>query len=119
MSLWRDASPEETKEIIEKIARKVVDRGMDFPATLFFGTIRPLSPLGGQLARFFLAPWTPLLGDQRYEYISVLEKPENLEKLINRINEVADQKEEEKRIEKEEKRETQDKKATRRRFHFF
>jgi len=119
MSLWREASPEETREIIEKIARKVVDRGMDFPAALFFGAIKPLSPLGGQLARFFLAPWTPLLGELRYEYISVLEKPENLEKLINRIDEVADQREEEKKRKKEMERETEKQKGARRWYHFW
>lgn len=119
MSLWREASPEETREIIEKIAKKVVEREMDFPAALFLGAVRPLSPLGGQLARFFLAPWTPLLGELHYEYISVLEKPENLEKLINRINEVADQREEEKKRKKQEKRETESRKSARRWYHFW
>jgi len=119
VSLWREASPDETKEIIEKIAKKVVTREMDFPAALFFGAIRPLSPIGGQLVRFFLAPWTPLLGDLRYEYISVLEKPENLEKLINRINELADQREEEKKRKKDEKRQAEKGKNTRRWYSFW
>ena len=44
--------------------------------------------MGGQFIRLFLAAFTPLLGDLRYEYISVLEKNENLVKLINRINEL-------------------------------
>jgi len=119
MSLWREASPEESKEIIEKIAKKVVGRELDFPATLFLGAIRLLSPLGGQLVRFFLAPWTPLLGDLPYEYISVLEKPENILKLINRINELVDETEEEKKRKKEEKKETEKGKNTRRWYHFW
>jgi len=112
VSLWREASPDETEEIIEKIAKKVVSREIDFPAALLLGAIRPLSPIGGQLVRFFLAPWTPLLGDLRYEYISVLEKPDNLEKLIKRINKLADDREEEKKKKKQEKKEAEKREST-------
>lgn len=96
MSLWRDASPEETEEIIETIAKTVVKREMELPAIFLFGAIRPVSYIGGQLIRVFLAAFTPLLGDLRYEYISVLEKNENLIKLIKRINELSDERQEKK-----------------------
>jgi len=36
MSLWRDASPEETEEIIENISQQVVKREMELPATFIF-----------------------------------------------------------------------------------
>jgi hypothetical protein len=109
MSLWRDASQEETEEIIENIAQQVVKREMELPATFIFGTMRPVSYMGGQLIRVFLAAFTPLLGDQRYEYISVLEKNENLVKMISRINELSAEREEEKRNKKEKKPEKDDK----------
>jgi len=50
--------------------------------------------------RVFLAPFTPLLGDLPYEYISVLENRENLSKLIRRIEELRDKIEEEKKKKK-------------------
>ena len=109
MSLWRDASPEETEEIIENIAQQVVKREMELPATFMFGTMRPVSYIGGQLIRVFLAAFTPFLGNQRYEYISVLEKNENLVKLINRVNELSDEREEDKRNRNEKKPESDDK----------
>jgi hypothetical protein len=109
MSLWRDASPEETEEIIENLAQQVVKREMELPATFIFGTMRPVSYMGGQLIRVFLAAFTPFLGDLRYEYISVLEKNENLVKLINRVNELSDEREEDKRNRKEKKPENGDK----------
>ena len=104
MSLWRDASQEETEEIIEKIAQQAVKREMELPANFFLGTIRPFSYMGGQLFRVLIAAFTPFLGNQRYEYISVLEKNENIKRIIDRINYLADEREEEKRNKKEEEK---------------
>lgn len=102
MSLWKEASPEETDRIIEKVAREVIEREMDLPATLLIGTLRPVSYIGGQLGRVFLAPFTPLFENLPYEYISVFEKNENLVRLINRISELGEEKETEKKNKKEE-----------------
>jgi len=102
MSLWKEASPEETDRIIEKVAREVVERELDLPATLLIGTFRPVSYIGGQLGRVFLAPFTPLFEKLPYEYISVFEKNENLIRLINRISELGEEKETEKKKKKEE-----------------
>lgn len=104
LSLWREASREETDKIIEKIAKVVVDRELDFPAILLLGGIRPLAPIGGPMLRIFLSPWTSFLGDLSYEYISVLEKPDNMKKLIDKINEVIEERNEEKKKKKEEKK---------------
>ena len=118
MSIWREASPEETEEIIENIAQEAVKRQMELPATFLFGTFRPVSYMGGQLIRVFLAAFTPFLGDLRYEYISVLEKNENLVKLIGRINELSEEREEERRKKKEEEK-VEDGDKGRKWYHFF
>jgi hypothetical protein len=118
ISLWREASPEETEEIIENIAQQVVKREMELPAIFIFGTMRPVSYIGGQLIRVFLAAFTPLLGNLRYEYISVLEKNENLVRLIARINELSDEREEKRHLKKEEKGPDNNKKG-RKWYNFF
>ena len=118
MSLWREASPEETEEIIENIAQQAVKREMELPATFFLGTFRPFSYMGGQLFRVFIAAFTPFLGDLRYEYISVLEKNENLVRIIDRINELSDEREEERRKKREEEK-AKDVNKERKWYHFF
>jgi hypothetical protein len=91
MSLWKEATPEETDKIIEKIAKKVVDRELDIPAIFFLGTFRPVSYFGGQMFRFFLAAFTPILGNLPYEYIYVFEQSENILRLIRRIDELREE----------------------------
>ena len=91
---------------------------MELPAIFVFGTMRPVSYIGGQLIRVFLAAFTPLLGNLRYEYISVLEKNENLVRLIARINELSDEREEKRHLKKEEKGPDNDKKG-RKWYNFF
>ena len=110
MDLWKEASDEETRQIIEKIAKTIVDREMDIPATMFIGTYRPVSYMGGQMLRFFIAAFTPLFGDLPYEYISVLEKSDNLKKLMKRIEELSEQRDLEKKKLKEEKKRLKDEK---------
>jgi len=100
MSIWKEATPEETDQIIEKIARKVVQRELDLPALLILGGIRPVSYFGGQMLRFFLAPFTPLLGDLPYEYIYVLEQSENVRRVMRRIDELREEEEARKSEEK-------------------
>ena len=118
MSLWREASPEETEEIIENIAQQAVKRQMELPANFFLGTLRPFSYMGGQLFRVFIAAFTPFLGNLRYEYISVLEKNENIVRIIDRINDLSDEREEEKRNKKEEAK-SKDLNKERKWYHFF
>jgi len=100
-ALWKEASEEETEKIIEKVARETVDRELDFPATFLINCFRPVSFIGGQLARVFLAPFTPLISDFPYAYIPVFEKNENLKRLLRRIKELTEEREENKRKLKE------------------
>jgi len=105
MAIWREADDDETEEIIEKIAKKVVVKEMDFPALIFLGALRPVAYIGGQMTRFFLAGVAPLLGNMRYEYISVLEQPDNVKKIMRRIDELREEKAERKKLEREERKE--------------
>jgi hypothetical protein len=91
MSIWREATPQQTDEIIEKLATAIVERELDVPAILLLGGLRPVSYFGGQMLRFFIAPFAPLLGDLPYEYIHVLEQPENVKRLIRRVDELREE----------------------------
>ncbi len=76
--------------LIDRIARGVVRRGMETPAVLFLEIHRPISFLGSQALHFL----TPLLGlivppPELRRLAELLEEPQNVERLISRIEEVA------------------------------
>jgi hypothetical protein len=55
----QDWKPEE-QELVQRLARRIVDRGMALPATLFLESVRPLHFVGGN-ALHFLAPMAGLV----------------------------------------------------------
>jgi hypothetical protein len=81
-----EISPEEEKEIIEKAAKAIKDRGMETPAILFLQTMMPMSIIGGQMGRVFTQPFLMFLGDnysvQGEKITQVFEKADNIERLI-------------------------------------
>lgn len=81
---------EEEEKFIDKIARKIVETGMDFPATVILESSKPFAFIGGQL--FYMI--TPFLGAFNLEpsvlrYKTFFEKPENIERLLKRIEELS------------------------------
>ncbi len=76
---------EKEKELIEKVAKRIVDSDFDFFALLFLQSIKPLSWIGGELAYFTLAPYLPLLEDKGYDFLDTFEKRQNIERLIRRV----------------------------------
>ena len=77
-------------ELIETLARKVVRLGMVSPAILFLEMHKPVTYLASQslvLGSGFLAP---LFGPQNIqEYSKLFETRQNVERLIQRIEELA------------------------------
>lgn len=61
-------------ELIEKIAKRIVDSELDPIAMMVLQTIKPVSTIGGELAFFFLAPYLPLLDEQGYDFLDTFEK---------------------------------------------
>ena len=45
--------PEEENAVLEKLATKVVDRGMTIPAILFLESVKPLNYISSQAMVFF------------------------------------------------------------------
>jgi hypothetical protein len=91
--LDQDVNPVNVDELIEKIANKVVDIGMEAPAILALETARPLSFIGSQMGRAMIAPWFGIFGwdamNRADNYMEVFEDKMNVKKLVRRIEELA------------------------------
>ena len=92
---WQDdeLSDEERDAILEKIAQGVVRRGMAAPAVLFLELNKPLSFVASQsliVLTPFLAPFVGV--DNVHRYSRLLEKRENVERLIERIEQLEHEK---------------------------
>jgi hypothetical protein len=90
-------SDEDRDQLFDKIVAAVRKWRMEVPAALFLESSAPLSHIAGQgLVAFspFVAPWLPdgIHGVQRLQ--KILEKPQNVRVLIDRIYETENAKKE-------------------------
>jgi hypothetical protein len=78
------------QEIIEKIATKIVGRRLSVPAVLFLEVMKPLNFFGAQTLNFFGPIIESMLKkDNRfYDFTAFLEKRENIEAVLQRIEEL-------------------------------
>ncbi len=88
---WDADLPESRRdELIENLAQKVTQRRLSAPAILFLELHKPLAFLAGQslvLGSGFLAP---LFGPQNVQqYAKLIESRDNVERLIQRIEELS------------------------------
>jgi hypothetical protein len=88
---------ESEEEWVSKIAKKLVESKMDGVALLFLETMGPTSHVWSQLARLYFQPLFIIIGPDSEKLLQFAEKPENVEKLVKKIEEYQIQKEEEKR----------------------
>ncbi|MGB9778647.1 MAG: hypothetical protein ACPLW8_04505 [Candidatus Bathyarchaeales archaeon] len=77
----------EEEEWVSKIAKKIVDSKMDGIALLFLETVGPTSHVWSQLARLYLQPLFILMGPDSEKLLAFAEKPENVERLVKKIEE--------------------------------
>lgn len=94
MSIFRDAMkvpeqtplPEEELAVLEKVAKKVVEKSMSVPAIVFLESIKPLNFVGSQAMVFFEPIVQSLFNLKDYDtFRTALEKRQTLEILIQRI----------------------------------
>ena len=89
----QQSEPVNVDELVEKIAKKVVEIGMEAPAVLALESVRPLSFIGSQLGRAMIAPWFGIFGwdamNKADNFMEVFEDKENVKKLVRRIEELA------------------------------
>lgn len=94
MSIFRDAMklpeqgplPDEEQVVLEKVAKKVVEKSMTVPAIVFLESVKPLNFVGSQAMVFFEPIVQSLFNLKDYDtFRSALEKRQTLEILIQKI----------------------------------
>ena len=77
------------KEVIAKIAKKIIDRGFVTPAVFFLELMKPLSLLSSHALVFF-GPFITAFTrqDKYYRITELLEDPKNVEFLISEIERI-------------------------------
>ncbi len=96
-----DIPEERRKELVEKLAKGIVSRGLTAPAIFFLESVKPLNFLGSQAMIFFEPIVRSIFPFQAYtEFAVLLEDRKTLERLICEIE----------RLEEERKAESREKK---------
>lgn len=97
-----DLTPEQ-KDLINRMAQKIVERGFTIPAILFLESVKPLNYIGSQTLVFF-EPFAQVIFKSVKDYNTfrvMMEKRDNVERLLQKIEELdAIQAQEEKEIKK-------------------
>ena len=102
---YRKLSEEKKKELIERIAQKIVEHEMDVPAYVFLSGLRPMSIIAGQMGILFAGPYLEMFGQDAYDVLSFLESPKNVKRLLEKLENIREDKQEKKEImEKKEKK---------------
>ncbi|MDZ7821428.1 MAG: hypothetical protein U5N26_06235 [Candidatus Marinimicrobia bacterium] len=75
------------EEIIDKIARKIVNRRLSVPAVLFMEVMKPLNFFGAQTLNFFGPIIESFLKKENryYDFTEMLEDRQNVERILRRI----------------------------------
>jgi hypothetical protein len=80
-------------ELIEKVAKRIVDAKMEAPAILALEAARPLASIGSQMGRVMVAPWFGIFGwntmNKVDNYMAIFEDKNNVKKLVQKIEDLA------------------------------
>lgn len=78
--------PEDENEVLEKLAKKAVEKGMAVPAILFLESVKPLNYIGSQTMVFFEPIIQTVFNFKDYNTLRMsLEKRETIEILLQKI----------------------------------
>jgi hypothetical protein len=77
------------EELLEKLAKKIVDAKLDTVAIFLLSSFGPMGRLWAQVARLYAQPFLILLGEYGEYFLSVLQDPKKVEKLIEKIEELS------------------------------
>lgn len=84
-----ELSREREDELAEEIAQLAIRKGMAAPVIMFLESVKPLSFVASQLAVFGLSPLFGLLGERSEEYAVFFSKRENVERVLERVEELS------------------------------
>lgn len=88
-----EISPERENEIIEKFAGFVSKIGMEWPVLLMGWGYVPVATIMAQTTLLPLAPLLEAVGIRGFEYTAFFEKKDNVKRLLERIEELRQQRE--------------------------
>jgi len=86
---------EDLAKLVDDFARAIVRRGLEAPAIMFLEMNKPLSYIAGQGVIVATPLIAPLVGaDRMGRFSRFLQSPDNIERLIQRIEELVEEKKE-------------------------
>jgi len=88
-----ELKPERENEIIEKVAQFVSKMGMEWPVYFWGQSYVPISTIVADTTLLGLAPLLEMIGIPGFQFVKFLEKKDNLKRLLNRIDELREQRE--------------------------
>jgi hypothetical protein len=84
---------EEMEALVDSIAKRVVNMGLETPAVLFLETHKPLSFIASQGLLVAMPFFAPIVGAQRMaDFSKLLKNRENIDLLIDRIEYISAEK---------------------------
>ncbi len=83
-----DLTEEEERRLIDNVAKRIVDRGLETPAIMFLEATKPLSFIASQLAVVALGPLQWLFEFEGPKYTGLFMKEQNVSRIIERIEEL-------------------------------
>ena len=99
-----EVTPEEETQLIEQVAQKIHQYQMETAAILLLESSKPLVWIGGEMGRFFITPFVPIISDKwgvkSEKFFRIFEKRDNVERLLKRMEELALEDDEKKRAAK-------------------
>jgi hypothetical protein len=111
--IFQEPTEIEEKEIIKRAAETIYKYEMDLIAILILESLKPLVSVGGQLTRYMVAPFVPLVGKKSIPWLATFQRKENVEKLIRELEKIGRLEEEKNQRQKAKNKKT-DKKNWRR-----
>jgi ABC-type Zn2+ transport system substrate-binding protein/surface adhesin len=110
-----EITPEIETKYIETVAQKIHEYQMETAAILLLESSKPLVWVGGEMGRFFITPFVPIISDKwgvtSEKFFLVFEKRENIEKLLKRLEQLAQEEDDKKKEEKAAKKKAEQEKA--------
>lgn len=73
--------------MIDWLANSINKHELQGPAILFLESISPVSVIGSQLSKIFIAPFLEVFGVNGYDWASLFRKRENISRLLKKIGE--------------------------------
>lgn len=91
-----EITPNDEEEFIEKVAQKIHEYELETAAILLLESSKPLVWIGGEMGRFFISPFAPIISEEwgitSEKVFLVFEKRENIEKLLKRLEQLTQEK---------------------------